>query len=91
MEPQFSFSQGFSISVQCETQEEIDTYWKNSPKGSGNRMRLAHRQVRPVMASQSKLLMEMLSDHDPSRCRSYGPMMTMIKIESQDSSAWDGL
>ena len=45
--PSFEFAQGFSLFVDCETQEEVDDLWeKLSEGGEQGRVRLAHGQVR---------------------------------------------
>jgi len=58
---QFSFSQGFSISVQCETQEEIDAYWNKLTEG-GNEIACGWLTDKFGLSWQinPKLLMEML-------------------------------
>ena len=33
--PTFSFSEGFSLMVNCKTQEEVDTYWTKLTAGGG--------------------------------------------------------
>lgn len=90
--PQFSFSQGFSISVQCETQEEIDTYWNKLTEG-GQEIACGWLTDKFGLSWQvnPKLLMEMLSDHDPIKVqKAMAAMMTMIKIDVAGlKRAWD--
>ncbi len=83
--PQFTFSQGISISVQCRTQEEVDRYWNllvegGQPVACGwltDRFGVSW-QINPV------ILMELLSDPDPGRVRkAMGAMMTMVKIDGE--------
>ena len=47
--PSFTFSQGISLFVSCETQEEVDELWDKLSEGE-RAVRLAHRQVRRVVA-----------------------------------------
>lgn len=68
--PQFNFSEAISLEVNCETQQEIDYYWKKLSSGGekGNCGWLKDRyglswQVTPV------ILAEMLSDPDQNKCR----------------------
>ena len=81
--PQFTFSQGISISVQCETQAEVDRYWAKLTDGGAevacgwltDRFGVSW-QITPT------LLMEMLSDADPVRAgKAMAAMMTMVKID----------
>jgi predicted 3-demethylubiquinone-9 3-methyltransferase (glyoxalase superfamily) len=91
--PQFSFSPGFSISVQCETQEEIDTYWNKLTEG-GQEIACGWLTDKFGLSWQvnPKLLMEMLSDPDPIKVqKAMAAMMTMIKIDIAGlKRAWDG-
>lgn len=84
--PQFSFSQGFSISVQCDTQAEVDRYWDRLLEGGGTPVAcgwLADRfgvswQINPT------ILIELISDPDPKRAqKAMAAMMGMVKIDSE--------
>ena len=89
--PQFAFSQGMSISVQCETQEEADRYWGLLTEG-GQEVACGWLtdnfgvswQVNPT------LLMKMISDPDPVKaCKAMKATMTMVKIDSEQlKQAW---
>ena len=89
--PQFSFSQGISISVQCETQEEVDRYWAKLTDG-GQEVACGWLtdkfgvswQINPM------LLMKMIGDPDPVKaCKAMQAMMTMVKIDSEKlMQAW---
>jgi predicted 3-demethylubiquinone-9 3-methyltransferase (glyoxalase superfamily) len=49
----FKFTDGISLSVDCKTQEEVDTYWeKLSERRRGRTMRMAQGQVWLVLADQ---------------------------------------
>ena len=91
--PSFSFSQGFSISVLCDTQEEIDTYWNKLTEG-GQEVACGWLTDKFGLSWQvnPKLLMEMLSDPDSSKVqKAMAAMMTMIKIDVAGlKRAWDG-
>ncbi|MDX1392749.1 MAG: VOC family protein [Gemmatimonadota bacterium] len=66
--PHFSFTDAFSLSVECDTQEEIDHYWERLSEGgeAGPCGWLVDRfgmswQVNP------RALADMLADPDPAR------------------------
>jgi predicted 3-demethylubiquinone-9 3-methyltransferase (glyoxalase superfamily) len=82
--PHFAFSQGISISVQCETQKEVNYFWDRLVEGGQpiacgwltDKFGVSW-QINPVT------LMEMLSDPDPRKVqKAMGAMMTMVKIDS---------
>ncbi len=89
--PQFSFSQGISISVQCDTQEEVDRYWARLTEG-GQEVACGWLTDRFGVSWQinPKRLMEMIGDPDPVRaCKAMKAMMTMVKIETDKlEQAW---
>ena len=76
----FKFTDGISLSVDCETQEEIDTYWEKLSEGGKpgpcgwlkDRFGL-YWQINPTILS------EMLSDSDPEK--SERVMEAMLKME----------
>jgi predicted 3-demethylubiquinone-9 3-methyltransferase (glyoxalase superfamily) len=81
--PSFTFAQGISLYVSCETQEEVDEYWEKLSEGGeeGPCGWLTDRfgvswQVVP------RVLGEMLSDEDPEKAkRVMNAMLQMSKIE----------
>lgn len=81
--PQFKFSEAVSLSVECKTQQEVDTYWEKLSRGGekGPCGWLKDKfgfswQVNP------KVLDEMLTDPDPKKAkRVMAAMMKMTKIE----------
>jgi predicted 3-demethylubiquinone-9 3-methyltransferase (glyoxalase superfamily) len=91
--PQFTFSQGISISVQCENQDEVDRYWDALTADGGAEVACGWLtdpfgvswQINP------RRLMEMLSHSDPEMvARAMGAMMTMTKIDlAALERAWD--
>ena len=81
--PSFAFSQGISLFVSCETQDEVDELWEKLSEGGekGPCGWLADRfgvswQIVP------RVLGEMLSDDDPQRAqRVMGAMLQMSKLD----------
>ena len=81
--PSFTFSQGISLLVDCETQEEVDAYWEKLTEGGepGPCGWLTDRfgvswQIVP------RALPELLADEDPARAqRVMEAMLGMGKIE----------
>jgi predicted 3-demethylubiquinone-9 3-methyltransferase (glyoxalase superfamily) len=81
--PSFSFAQGISLFVTCETQEEVDEYWDKLAEGGehGPCGWLTDRfgvswQVVP------RVLGELLNDEDPEKAkRVMNAMLQMGKIE----------
>jgi predicted 3-demethylubiquinone-9 3-methyltransferase (glyoxalase superfamily) len=84
--PSFEFSQGISLFVDCETQEEVDTFWEKLSDGGkpGPCGWLTDRygvswQVIP------RALGELLSDEDSEKAqRVMQAMLQMSKIEIED-------
>jgi predicted 3-demethylubiquinone-9 3-methyltransferase (glyoxalase superfamily) len=82
--PQFKFTEAISLSVNCETQEEIDYFWEKLPAGGGetgpcgwlkDKFGLSW-QVGPVF------LGDMLADRDKAKAeRVMNAMMEMDKID----------
>ncbi len=78
----FKFTDGISLSVDCKTQEEVDTYWEKLSEGGEpgpcgwlkDRFGL-YWQINPTILS------EMLSDPDPQKSkRVMEAMLKMAKI-----------
>jgi predicted 3-demethylubiquinone-9 3-methyltransferase (glyoxalase superfamily) len=91
--PSFTFAQGISLSVNCETQEEVDELWEKLSEGGekGPCGWLTDRfgvswQINP------RVLGEMLADPDPAKAdRVMKAMLQMGKIEIEDlKSAYEG-
>ncbi|MGI9012960.1 MAG: VOC family protein [Phycisphaerales bacterium] len=83
--PQFSFSQGFSISVQCDTQEEVDRYWSRLTEG-GEEVACGWLTDKFGVSWQinPKLLMQLLKHPDAEIVKkAMDAMMTMVKIDSE--------
>ena len=87
--PHFKFTDGISLSVDCKTQEEVDTYWEKLSEGGepGQCGWLKDRfglywQINPT------ILGEMLSDPDPEKAkRVMEAMLEMKKISIEDLKA----
>ena len=81
--PSFTFAQGISLSVNCETQDEVDELWEKLSEGGekGPCGWLTDRfgvswQINP------RILGEMLADPDPEKAnRVMKAMLQMSKIE----------
>lgn len=92
--PHFRFTEAMSLSVRCDTQEEIDAYWEKLSDGGEpgpcgwlrDRFGLSW-QITPSVLGQ------MLSDPDPERSRrTMQAMMGMKKIRIDDlKKAYDGV
>ena len=51
--PEFKFDEAISIHITCDSQQEIDELWDQFTADGGRRaMRVAERQVRPVVADR---------------------------------------
>jgi len=84
--PHFKFTDGISLSVDCKTQKEVDTYWKKLSEGGEpgpcgwlkDRFGL-YWQINPT------ILGEMLGDPDPRKSkRVMEAMLKMTKINIED-------
>jgi predicted 3-demethylubiquinone-9 3-methyltransferase (glyoxalase superfamily) len=91
--PNFEFTDGVSLSVECQTQAEVDSYWEKLSEGGEKRVCgwLKDRfglswQVTP------KILPEMLGDSVPERAtRVMEAMMKMKKIDIEGlKKAYEG-
>ena len=91
--PQFKFTEAVSFSIECETQQEVDEYWRTLSEGGEegpcgwlkDRFGLSW-QVNPTV------LGDMLSDPDPAKAkRAMQAMLTMKKIDiAALQRAYDG-
>ena len=79
----FTFAQGISLYVECETQEEVDRYWEALSEG-GEKGPCGWLTDRFGVSWQivPRILMELLSDPDRDRAnRVMAAMLQMGKIE----------
>jgi predicted 3-demethylubiquinone-9 3-methyltransferase (glyoxalase superfamily) len=80
--PHFTFSDGVSILVQCETQEEVDRYWEKLSEG-GQKIQCGWLKDKFGLSWQvaPRILGQFLSDPDRVRAqRVMAAMMDMKKI-----------
>jgi len=85
--PQFTFTQGFSISVICDTQQQVDEYWEKFVAAGGKPVACGWITDHFGVSWQidPKLLIEMTTDPDPVEAgKAMRAMMTMVKIDSEE-------
>jgi len=81
--PHFKFTEAISLVVNCETQEEVDHFWKNLSAG-GQEVQCGWLKDRFGVSWQvvPTVLVEMLQDKDPEKSkRVMAAMLKMKKIE----------
>lgn len=80
--PSFTFSQGISISVVCDTQDEVDRYWDGLLKGGGEPVACGWLKDRFGVSWQitPRILMEAIAD-ETRAAKAMAAMMTMVKID----------
>jgi predicted 3-demethylubiquinone-9 3-methyltransferase (glyoxalase superfamily) len=81
--PQFKFTEAISLVVNCQTQEEVDEYWKKLSDG-GQEVQCGWLKDKYGLSWQivPTILGEMLSDRDPKKAeRVMKAMLQMKKIE----------
>jgi predicted 3-demethylubiquinone-9 3-methyltransferase (glyoxalase superfamily) len=83
--PHFTFSEGISLFVSCETQEEIDEMWeKLSEDGEKSRCGWLKDKFGVSWQVVPPILGQLLQDKDPARAkRALDAMMKMTKIDIQ--------
>jgi predicted 3-demethylubiquinone-9 3-methyltransferase (glyoxalase superfamily) len=83
--PQFTFSQGISIAVLCDTQQQVDEYWDRFVKAGGTPVACGWITDHFGVSWQidPKLLIDAIADPDPVKAgKAMEAMMTMVKIDS---------
>jgi predicted 3-demethylubiquinone-9 3-methyltransferase (glyoxalase superfamily) len=83
---QFAFSQGISIAVLCDTQQQVDEYWGKLVAAGGTPVACGWitDQFGVSWQIDPKLLIDMISDSDPVKAgKAMQAMMTMVKIDSE--------
>jgi predicted 3-demethylubiquinone-9 3-methyltransferase (glyoxalase superfamily) len=81
--PTFTFTQGVSLFVSCDTQAEIDRYWAKLTDG-GKEIQCGWLMDKFGVSWQivPKLLIELISDKDPAKAgRALQAMMQMQKFD----------
>jgi len=84
--PQFSFSQGISIAVICDSQQEIDDYWGKFVAAGAKPVACGWITDHFGVSWQidPKILIDALGDPDPARVgKAMQAMMTMVKIDGE--------
>ena len=82
--PMYKFTEAFSLSVSCETQAEIDTYWARLTENGGEEGRCGWLKDKFGLSWQitPTALSWMLGDPDPAKAqRVVAAMMTMKKMD----------
>lgn len=85
--PQFKFSQAFSISVLCDTQQQVDKYWGKFVAAGGTPVACGWITDHFGVSWQidPKLLIDMITDPDQAKAaKAMRAMMTMVKIDSEE-------
>jgi len=81
---QYHFNEAVSFFVDCETQEEVDTYWRKLTAGGGQPGQCGWLKDRFGLSWQiiPKALAKLLGDHDRAKAgRVMQAMLTMSKID----------
>jgi predicted 3-demethylubiquinone-9 3-methyltransferase (glyoxalase superfamily) len=84
--PQFTFTQGISINVLCDTQQQVDEYWDKFLAAGGAPVACGWITDHFGVSWQidPKLLIDLISDPDPVKAgKAMRAMMTMVKIDSR--------
>ena len=82
--PQFTFTQGFSIAVLCDTQQQVDEYWDKFVAAGGTPVACGWITDHFGVSWQidPKILIDMITD--PKRAaKAMAAMMGMVKIDSE--------
>ena len=82
--PTFTFSQGISLQVNCETQAEVDRLWDGLIANGGKPVACGWLTDRFGVSWQitPTVLMKMIADKDPAKAgRAMKAMMGMIKLD----------
>src|SRR5262245_24148064 len=81
--PEFKFTEAISISIECDTQEEIDRYWSALQAGGGTEIECGWLKDRYGLSWQvsPKKLSEIITGSDPAKAdRAMRAMLKMKKI-----------
>ncbi|TGL63965.1 VOC family protein [Leptospira ognonensis] len=82
--PYFQFSNGFSLFVHCETQDEIDKYWNQFISAGAKPLQCGWitDQFGITWQIVPTRFMELINDNDPKKVQAVmDAMMQMIKLE----------
>ena len=84
--PQFTFTQGISIAVLCETQQQVDEYWEKFLAAGGTPVACGWITDHFGVSWQidPKLLIELIAGEDAGKAaKAMQAMMGMVKIDSE--------
>jgi predicted 3-demethylubiquinone-9 3-methyltransferase (glyoxalase superfamily) len=82
--PHFSFSEGFSLLVSCEDQQEVDEYWDKLMKAGASEARCGWIKDPFGLSWQivPKRFIELVSDKNPKKVKAVmNAMMQMVKLD----------
>jgi len=82
--PSFTFTQGFSLLVYCETQAEVDDYWNKLTAGGGKEVACGWLTDKFGVSWQivPTVLMKLIADKDARKAeRVMQAMMKMVKLD----------
>ena len=85
--PEFKFTEAISISIECDTQEEIDRYWSALQAGGGTEIECGWLKDRFGLSWQvsPKKMSEIITGPDPEKAdRAMRAMLRMKKIVLAD-------
>lgn len=80
----FSFSQGFSLFVDCEDQQEVDRYWEAFVKAGAKPVQCGWITDPFGLSWQivPRRFMQLIADPDPAKVKAVmEAMMTMVKLD----------
>jgi len=82
--PYFKFSQGFSLFVDCEDQEEVDEYWNKLVEAGATPLQCGWitDQFGVTWQIVPRRFMELINDNNPGKVKAVmDAMMKMVKLE----------
>lgn len=82
--PHFTFSDGFSLFVDCEDQDEVDEYWNKLLDAGATPARCGWITDQFGLSWQivPRRFTELIGDHDPKKVKAVlDAMMTMVKLD----------
>ena len=80
----FTFSEGFSLFVECEDQEEVDEYWNKLVKAGATKMQCGWIKDHFGLSWQivPKRFIELIGDKNPAKVKAVmDAMMEMVKLD----------
>jgi predicted 3-demethylubiquinone-9 3-methyltransferase (glyoxalase superfamily) len=85
--PYFTFSEGFSLFVECEDQAEVDEYWNKLVKAGATKMQCGWIKDQFGLSWQivPKRFIELIRDKNPAKVKAV--MDAMMKMEKLDVAA----